>query len=91
MIKCRRETPLKHDKMQAQVSLQMAIRMKEATSISTHSINMKILILSMRIGDIVQSILSPLSTKKRKKLIMDKNMHLHLEFYMKQFREKIFA
>ncbi len=65
--------------------------MTEITSISTHSTNMKTKTLSMKIEDIHHNIICPRLTKMRKKSIMVKNMQLLLEFYMKQFQEKIFA
>jgi hypothetical protein len=45
----------------------------------------------MKIEDIHHNIICPRLTKMRKKSIMVKNMQLLLEFYMKQFQEKIFA
>ena len=91
LLKCKRETPLKHDKMQARMSSLAAIRMMLTISISMPSTSMKILILSMKIGDIAHSTLYPQFTKMRKKLTMVKNMRSLLEFYMKQFQEKIFV
>lgn len=91
MLKCKREIPLKHDKTRVQMSSLAAIRMMQTTSISTLNTNMKILILSMKIGDILHSTLYLQFTKMRKKLTMVKNLQSLLEFYMKQFQEKIFA
>jgi len=91
LLKCKRETPLKHDKMQGQMSLSAAIRMMQTISISMLSTNMKISILSMKIEDIPRSRFYQQFTKMRKKSTTVKNMRLLLEFFMKQFQEKIFV